>query len=77
MEADSIRDRDLLAAYRDGKRDGLDGFYRQHVADVAAYLRAGFLYTSNERPQRFPGDALELDRNMSTRSHAAALISTS
>ncbi len=56
-------DREHLAAFRAGQRDALGQVYRRHVADVAAFLRTGFMYTSNDKPIRFPGvrDSFELE----------------
>jgi RNA polymerase sigma factor (sigma-70 family) len=62
-ETTSVADRDDLAAFREGRRDVLDLYYRRHVAEVVAFLRTGFMYTTNDRPTRFPGvrDSFELE----------------
>lgn len=51
----SLEDRELLAAFRDGRRDALEHVYRRHVVGVASYLRRGFLYSSDDKPMRFAG----------------------
>ncbi|HSK04884.1 MAG TPA: sigma-70 family RNA polymerase sigma factor [Kofleriaceae bacterium] len=58
-----MSDREHLAAFRAGQRDALGEVYRRHVSDVAAFLRTGFMYTSNDKPTRFPGvrDSFELE----------------
>jgi RNA polymerase sigma factor (sigma-70 family) len=58
-----VSDREHLAAFRAGQRDALEEVYRRHVSDVAAFLRTGFMYTSNDQPLRFPGvrDSFELE----------------
>lgn len=58
-----FNDREYLAAFRDGRRDVLDRIYRQHVAEVIAFLRTGFMYTTNDRPMPFSGvrDSFELE----------------
>lgn len=58
-----MSDREQLAAFRDGNRDALERVYRRHVADVATFLRTGFMYTTNDRPTRFSGvrDSFELE----------------
>jgi RNA polymerase sigma factor (sigma-70 family) len=58
-----VSDREHLAAFRAGQRDALGEVYRRHVSDVAAFLRTGFMYTSNDQPIRFPGvrDSFELE----------------
>ena len=50
-----VEDRELLAAFRDGRRDALERVYHQHVAEIARFLRRGFMYTSNGQHTRFPG----------------------
>lgn len=62
-EINPVSDREHLAAFRDGNRDALERVYREHVQEVAAFLRSGFMYTTNERPTRFPGvrDSFELE----------------
>jgi RNA polymerase sigma-70 factor (ECF subfamily) len=59
----NLTDRDELAAFRNGDRDALGRVYRRHVADVVAFLRTGFMYTTNDQPTRFQGvaDSLELE----------------
>jgi RNA polymerase sigma factor (sigma-70 family) len=49
--------------FREGRRDALERIYREHVAGVVAFLRSGFMYTTNDTPTRFPGvrDSLELE----------------
>lgn len=54
-EQPHVEDRELLAAFRDGQRDALERIYRQHVLDIARYLRRGFMYTVNDQSVRFPG----------------------
>lgn len=58
-----MTDRDELAAFRDGQRDALDRVYREHVAEVVAFVRAGFMYTTTNLPTRFSGvrDSFELE----------------
>jgi RNA polymerase sigma factor (sigma-70 family) len=58
-----VSDREHLAAFRAGQRDALERVYRRHVAEVAAFLRTGFMYTSNDKPIRFPGvrDSYDLE----------------
>jgi RNA polymerase sigma-70 factor (ECF subfamily) len=58
-----VSDGEHLAAFRAGQRDALGRVYRQHVADIAAFLRTGFMYTTNDKPVRFPGvrDSFELE----------------
>ncbi len=57
-----IEDRVLLAAFREGKRDALERIYRHYVNEVATFLRGGFTYLSDGRPQAFGGfRALELE----------------
>lgn len=52
-----------LAAFRDGERDALERVYRQHVDEVVVFLRSGFMYTTNDKPMRYPGarDSFELE----------------
>jgi RNA polymerase sigma factor (sigma-70 family) len=50
-----VDDRELLAAFRDGRRDALEHLYRQHVDEVARLLRRGFMYQSDGQPMRFRG----------------------
>jgi RNA polymerase sigma factor (sigma-70 family) len=61
--ATDVIDRELLAAFRAGHRDALERIYREHASQLAAFLRTGFMYTSNDRPQRFRGvrDSFELE----------------
>lgn len=58
-----VDDRELLTAFRDGRRDALERVYRLHVHDVARVLRRGFMYTTNDQPMRFAGiqSAFELE----------------
>ena len=60
---EATHDREHLAAFRDGNRDALEHVYRQHVAEVAAFLRNGFMYTTNDKPTRYAGvrDTFELE----------------
>jgi RNA polymerase sigma-70 factor (ECF subfamily) len=62
-ETTSVSDREHLAAFRDGKRAALEHFYQKHVSEVAAFLRNGFMYTTNDKPTRYAGarDAFELE----------------
>lgn len=62
-ERTPIIDREHLAAFREGRRDVLERVYREHVTEVIAFLRIGFMYTTNTRPTRFPGarDSFELE----------------
>lgn len=65
VEAETIfaDDREQLAAFRDGERHALERVYREHVAEVAAFLRTGFMYTTSDRPTRYAGvrDSFELE----------------
>jgi RNA polymerase sigma-70 factor (ECF subfamily) len=54
-ETPAVEDRELLAAFRDGRRDALARVYRLHVHEIAHFLRHGFMYTSNGQQVRFPG----------------------
>lgn len=54
-ESSPVDDRELLAAFRDGRRDALERVYRQHAPEIARFLRHGFMYTSNDQPTRYPG----------------------
>lgn len=56
-------DREHLAAFRNGHRHALERVYRDHVADVATFLRNGFMYTTNDTPTRYSGvrDSFELE----------------
>ena len=58
-----MTDREHLAAFREGRREALERVYRQHVSEVAAFLRTGFMYTTNTTLTRYPGvhDAFELE----------------
>jgi RNA polymerase sigma-70 factor, ECF subfamily len=62
-ETSPLVDRKLLAAFRDGQRDALERIYREHVHEVAGFLRRGFMYTVDDRPSRYQGarDSLELE----------------
>lgn len=62
-ETTSVSDREHLAAFRDGKRAALEHIYREHVTEVTAFLRNGFMYTTNDKPTRYPGarDAFDLE----------------
>lgn len=62
-EPSPVEDRELLAAFRDGRRAALDQVYRRYVLEIARYLRRGFMYTSNGQPLRFNGiqSAFELE----------------
>lgn len=48
-------DRELLAAFREGHCEALERVYKQHVIDIATFLRRGFTYTSAGSPVLFPG----------------------
>lgn len=50
-----VEDRELLAAFREGRRDALERVYKENVIQVAAFLRRGFTYTSAGSPVVFPG----------------------
>jgi RNA polymerase sigma-70 factor (ECF subfamily) len=62
-ETNPVSDREHLAAFRAGQRDALERMYREHVVDVASFLRRGFMYTTNDKPTRFAGvrDSFELE----------------
>lgn len=48
-------DRELLAAFREGRSEALERVYKEHVMEIAAFLRRGFAYTSGGTPVGFPG----------------------
>lgn len=50
-----FEDRGLLAAFREGRSDALERVYKEHVIEIAAFLRRGFTYTSAGAPVVFPG----------------------
>jgi RNA polymerase sigma factor (sigma-70 family) len=49
------QDRALLEEFRRGDRRALARVYHHYAADVAKFLRSGFMYSSDGQPQRFPG----------------------
>jgi RNA polymerase sigma factor (sigma-70 family) len=58
-----LSDREHLVAFREGNREALERVYHDHVAAVIRFLRNGFMYTTNDKPSRFPGmrDSFELE----------------
>lgn len=54
-------DRETLAAFRDGRRDVLARVYRDHVREVALWLRRGFMYSSSGQATRFSGVRSDVD----------------
>ena len=56
-------DRELLAGFREGRRDALDRTYRHYVLEVARFLKHGFTYMSSGTPTAFEGfrEPMELD----------------
>lgn len=58
-----VEDPELLAAFREGRRDALERVYRRHVDEVATFLRRGFMYSVDDTPTRYRGvsDSLELE----------------
>jgi RNA polymerase sigma factor (sigma-70 family) len=53
--ADLSEDRDLLVAFREGRREALERVYDQHVHEVAKLLRSGFGYQTGGKPAAFSG----------------------
>jgi RNA polymerase sigma factor (sigma-70 family) len=49
------QDRALLEEFRQGDRRALARVYHHYAADVAKFLRSGFMYSSDGQPQRFSG----------------------
>ena len=49
------QDRALLEAFRKGDRTALARVYHHYVADVAKFLRPGFMYSRSGEMQRFAG----------------------
>ena len=49
------QDRALLEEFRQGRRHALARVYDHYVAEVAGFLRSGFMYSSDGQIQRFTG----------------------
>lgn len=50
-----LQDRELLDAFREGRRAALERVYRHYVTEVATFLKRGFTYTSASGPTTCPG----------------------
>lgn len=55
------QDRALLEEFRKGRRRALARVYDHYAADVARFLRSGFMYSSDGQTQRFRGYASPFD----------------